>query len=177
MLESIYRISCLLFRFVWSRGALNREGALKRGRALYIRTLFELEVSLFRCFEMNNKATSTRASFHLDQFFLDKSPCCKASMPAFRQSFVKNDPGRALIRGNTVSYWTVGSLISTRTGDHDGNARQWITLITEDKRNTWICEIDMISGSSCLTCDFNCFNFRLLSGRGHHFEKLPQSLL
>ena len=68
-----------------------------------------------------------------------------------------------------------GSL-STRTGDHDGNVSETIKLIAEDKRSTWICEIDMISGSTCLTCDFNCFIMRLLSGRGHHFDKWPQSL-
>ena len=42
-------------------------------------------------------------------------------------------------------------------GDHDGNVSETIKLIAEDKRSTWIREIDMISGSSCLTCDFNCF--------------------
>ena len=31
-----------------------------------------------------------------------------------------------------------------------------LKLIAEDKRSTWICEIDMISGSSCLTCNLNC---------------------
>ena len=55
--------------------------------------------------------------------------------------------------------------------------RQWDNkLMAEYKRSTWTCEIDMISGSSCLTCGFNSFIFRLLSGRGHHFEKLPKSL-
>ena len=77
--------------------------------------------------------------------------------------------------GEGVPLGTLGSL-STRTGNHDGNVSETIKLIAEDKRSTWICEIDMISGSSCLTCDFNCFIFGLLSGRGHHFEKLPQSL-
>ena len=51
--------------------------------------------------------------------------------------------------------------------DHDGNVSETIKLIAEDNSSTCICEIQMISGSSCLTCDFNCFIFRLLSGRGH----------
>ena len=63
-----------------------------------------------------------------------------------------------------------------KAGDNDGNVSETIKLIAEDKRSTWTCEIDMIPGSSCLTCDFNCFIFRLLSGREHHFQKLPQSL-
>ena len=58
-------------------------------------------------------------------------------------------------------------LISTRTGDHDGDVSETIKLIAQDKRCTWICEVDMISGTSCLTCDFNRFVFGLLSGRGH----------
>ena len=65
----------------------------------------------------------------------------------------------------------IGSL-STRTGDHDGNVSETIKLIAEDKRSTWICEIDMISGSSCLTCDFKCFTFRLLTGRERHFWEI-----
>ena len=54
--------------------------------------------------------------------------------------------------------------------------RETIKLIAEDKRSTWICEIDMILGPSCLTCDFKCCTFRLLTGGEHHFEKLPRSL-
>ena len=42
----------------------------------------------------------------------------------------------------------VNSLIlgswNTRTGDDDGNVSETIKLIAEDKRSTWICEIDMI---------------------------------
>ena len=38
-------------------------------------------------------------------------------------------------------------------GDHDGNGNETTKLIAENKRSTWICEIDTISGSSCLTCN------------------------
>ena len=72
-----------------------------------------------------------------------------------------------------ISRVVVSGRLSTGTGDHDGNVSETIKLIAEDKRSTWICEIDMILGSSCLTCDFNCFIFRLLTGHEHHFEKLP----
>ena len=37
---------------------------------------------------------------------------------------------------------------SIRTGDDDRNVDS-TKLIAEDKRATWLCEIDMISGSSC----------------------------
>ena len=40
--------------------------------------------------------------------------------------------------------------VSTGTGDDDGNVGETTELIAgEDKRNTWICDIDLISGLSC----------------------------
>ena len=36
--------------------------------------------------------------------------------------------------------------------------RQWNNKTNCINQSTWICEIKMISESSCLTCDFNCFN-------------------
>ena len=42
-------------------------------------------------------------------------------------------------------------------GDHDGNVSETMKLIAKDKRSTWICAIDMIPGSLCLTCEFNYF--------------------
>ena len=71
-----------------------------------------------------------------------------------------------------VTMGAIGSL-STRTGDHDGNVSETIKLIAEDKRSTWICEIGMISGWSCLTCAsfVGCWQDASVT-----FEKLPQSL-
>ena len=71
-------------------------------------------------------------------------------------------------KSNSRSYRTnfaIRELSISSMGEDDGNAGETIKLTAEDKRSTRICEINRISGSSCFTCDFNCFIFRLLTGR------------